>query len=220
MSSKPSNTKSRPGSSTFSGSKEPKTANIQPNRGAMNIMALVTFAVATAPYMMAQPSTAVVQNYHAVLNQETRPVSNLKWSEHVALQAEKAERLSYGLPQTSVANLSELNSQNNSQKDNTRPRAANERHPVEAVERGSGRLGLVEPIDSSRKASTKVTKIQSEKNVPFRLIAIGSRESIMENIKTLHHLGYAEPIQWSNLQRGGKPGEFISILTVRGIRGV
>jgi len=96
---------------------------------------------------------------------------------------------------------------------------AREAERLEDDERGSGRLALVTSPGSRRKSNAKVTDINSVTTLPFRMIAIGSRQAIMDNIKALHHLGYAEAIEWSKLQPGGKPGTFISILTIRGTRG-
>ena len=49
----------------------------------------------------------------------------------------------------------------------------------------------------------------------LRLIAIGSLESIQITIASLHHLGYAEPNDWSKPQPTGRPGEMMAILTKR-----
>lgn len=84
-------------------------------------------------------------------------------------------------------------------------------------ERGSGRLSLVETTPSSQRKSSissKTTAIPLQ--TPLRLIAIGPREAILDNIKKLHRLGYAEFFQWSELQHSGTPEEFMSILTLTG----
>jgi hypothetical protein len=184
----------------------------------MNIMALVTFAVANPLYLIAQPPNVVVQEHRVVLNQEQRE-PGLNWAQPAEQHASRAERAASS-PSASVVNLSQVRMQRNVQGNLAKQSTGSGRSGGGSEERGSGRLSLVEPGEAPRKTPAKTAKVQPTKSVPFRLIAIGSRESIMENIKILHHLGYAETIQWSNLQRGGKPGEFISILTVRGVRGV
>jgi hypothetical protein len=47
----------------------------------------------------------------------------------------------------------------------------------------------------------------------LRLLAIGSREGVVETIHTLHRLGYAEVGAWSPLLPAPVPGEVMSILT-------
>jgi hypothetical protein len=51
---------------------------------------------------------------------------------------------------------------------------------------------------------------ESEK---IRLLAIGSREGVIETIHTLHSLGYAEAGLWSPLLPAPAEGEVMSILT-------
>jgi hypothetical protein len=51
---------------------------------------------------------------------------------------------------------------------------------------------------------------ESEK---IRLLAIGSREGVIETIHTLHSLGYAEVGAWSPLLPASTEGEVMSILT-------
>ncbi len=84
-------------------------------------------------------------------------------------------------------------------------------------ERGSGRLTLIRPIHSGRAGSHRSTSgLTSGTSVPrFRLMAIGSRQDIMHNIKTLHMLGYAEAFSWSSLQPVPGSHEMMSILTLR-----
>ena len=50
---------------------------------------------------------------------------------------------------------------------------------------------------------------------PLRLIALGSPEDIRMTILRLHHLGYAEPNDWSQLLPTGRPNEMMAILTKR-----
>jgi hypothetical protein len=47
----------------------------------------------------------------------------------------------------------------------------------------------------------------------IRLLAIGSREGVIETIHTLHSLGYAEAGMWSPLLPAPTEGEVMSILT-------
>lgn len=74
---------------------------------------------------------------------------------------------------------------------------------------------LQSPESHGRNGSDS-TDSNSCSNQIFRLIAMGSRQTIIDNIKTLHCLGYAEVIAWSPLQRGFGENEFMSILTLRG----
>lgn len=46
-----------------------------------------------------------------------------------------------------------------------------------------------------------------------RLLAVGSREGVVEVIRTLHSLGYAEVGAWSPLLPAPGDGEVMSILT-------
>ena len=49
----------------------------------------------------------------------------------------------------------------------------------------------------------------------LRLIALGSPQTIQMTILRLHHLGYAEPNDWSRLLPTGRPNEMMAILTKR-----
>ncbi len=74
----------------------------------------------------------------------------------------------------------------------------------------------LQSVESCGRNGSNSTDSNSCSNQIFRLIAIGSRQTIIDNIKTLHCLGYAEVIGWSPLQRGFGDNEFMSILTLRG----
>ena len=50
---------------------------------------------------------------------------------------------------------------------------------------------------------------------PLRLIALGNPQDIRMTILSLHHLGYAEPNDWSQLLPTGRPHEMMAILTKR-----
>ncbi|MBD2461497.1 hypothetical protein H6G89_10595 [Oscillatoria sp. FACHB-1407] len=80
-------------------------------------------------------------------------------------------------------------------------------------DRGSGRIQLVKPFAESQPCASK-GKPPTENN-SLRLIAIGSRQTLINNMKMLHMLRYAEIGNWSKLQRGPNPGEFMSVLTLR-----
>lgn len=173
------------------------------NRGAMYIMTFITLAAATAPYTMAQPYVAGVNNHHPVLARKTRQVN-----EH---------RVKSGLGEPGAKHL-RLVEPIESDKKFSSQRTKAQLIEAQPIERGSGRLSPVKPVASRRKSPSQSARSQVAKSAPFRLIAFGSRDYIMEQIKTLYHLGYAEPTQWSKLQHSGRPGEFLSILTVRGLR--
>jgi hypothetical protein len=84
-------------------------------------------------------------------------------------------------------------------------------------DRGSGRLQLLKPFAAN---STDRIKDRSQAQQPtepssLRLIAIGSRQTLINNMKMLHLLRYADIGDWSKLQRGPNPGEFMSVLTLR-----
>ena len=49
----------------------------------------------------------------------------------------------------------------------------------------------------------------------LRLVAIGSPDAIQITIRSLHHLGYAEPNDWSRLLPTGQPNQMMAILTKR-----
>lgn len=83
---------------------------------------------------------------------------------------------------------------------------------AEDSERGSGRLTS---LPSAKDAKvTQLSQQETSPRLPLRLIAIGSQEDVVNMIKTLHHLNYAEAMSWSRLQRGPNPGEVMSVLTV------
>lgn len=96
--------------------------------------------------------------------------------------------------------------------------AATQTHlmPSEEGDRGSGRVRLIKPFAASKSRRTKAK--QPVENHSLRLIAIGSRQTIINNMKMLHMLKYAEIGDWSKLQRGPNPGEFMSVLTLRSPR--
>ena len=48
-----------------------------------------------------------------------------------------------------------------------------------------------------------------------RLMVFGTPEVVKATIKRLHHLGYAEPNDWSRLISTGRTGEVMAILTKR-----
>lgn len=58
--------------------------------------------------------------------------------------------------------------------------------------------------------SAQDAQVEGEK---LRLLAIGSREAVIETIQTLHSLGYAEVGMWSPLLPAPTSGEVMSILT-------
>lgn len=78
--------------------------------------------------------------------------------------------------------------------------------------RGSGR---VVPMESRASADDATSPAVSGKIRPLRLICIGSREDLVSNIKVLHLLRYANAADWSKLQPGPNPGEFMSVVTLR-----
>lgn len=85
-------------------------------------------------------------------------------------------------------------------------------------EREPGRFTVVRPIEPTATPSIPPKEQPQQQRVPFRLIAIGSREAVVNNIKTLHCLGYAKAFAWTRIQRGPNLGEYMSILTIRGCR--
>ncbi|MDX2212756.1 MAG: hypothetical protein SFY66_05645 [Oculatellaceae cyanobacterium bins.114] len=96
----------------------------------------------------------------------------------------------------------------------TQPHPGNQTHFKSAGEdRGSGRVQLAQPIPLSKSCRSKIK--QPMDNNSLRLIAIGSRQTLINNMKMLHMLNYAEIGAWSKLQRGPNPGEFMSVLTLR-----
>jgi hypothetical protein len=50
-------------------------------------------------------------------------------------------------------------------------------------------------------------------SIPFRIMISGTRKTVLNTIHAFHALGYAEVREWSPLQRGRLPGQFVSILT-------
>jgi hypothetical protein len=48
-----------------------------------------------------------------------------------------------------------------------------------------------------------------------QITVVGSRKTVLETIHTLYRLGFAAVGDWSKLQRGPKPGQFISVLIKR-----
>jgi hypothetical protein len=48
-----------------------------------------------------------------------------------------------------------------------------------------------------------------------RLLVIGSRQGVTKVIHKLHWVNFAEVGSWSRLLPGPKPGEFMSILTLK-----
>ena len=49
----------------------------------------------------------------------------------------------------------------------------------------------------------------------LRIVIMGSPWAIRAHIRSMHHLGYAEPNDWSRLLPTGRPGEMMVILTKR-----
>jgi hypothetical protein len=84
--------------------------------------------------------------------------------------------------------------------------------------RGSGRLQLVKPLASTANHSRRSKNKPPSDAGSVKLIAIGSRQALLNNMKTLHTLRYADIGDWSKLQRGPNPGEFMAVLTVRSPR--
>lgn len=79
--------------------------------------------------------------------------------------------------------------------------------------RGSGRLRVVQ---SSASKSSQMAKSQpNPESSSLKLIVIGSRRAVINNIKTLHHLNYANAGDWSRFQQGPNPGEVMSVVTIR-----
>lgn len=84
--------------------------------------------------------------------------------------------------------------------------------------RGSGRrLTLVHSTDQPRNSRTFTHRAQSQKEV-FKLLAIGSRQTIDENIRKLHLLGYADLHLWSRMLPAPHKGEYMSILIHKNFR--
>ena len=54
----------------------------------------------------------------------------------------------------------------------------------------------------------------SEQEV-VQITVTGSRKAVLETIYTLYRLGFAAVGDWSKLQPGPKPGQFISVLIKR-----
>jgi len=54
----------------------------------------------------------------------------------------------------------------------------------------------------------------SEQEV-VQITVVGSRKAVLETIHTFYRLGFAAVGDWSKLQRGGKPGQFVSVLIRR-----
>jgi len=54
----------------------------------------------------------------------------------------------------------------------------------------------------------------SEQEV-VRISVVGSRKTVLETIHTLYKLGFAPVGDWSKLQRGPQPGQFVSVLIRR-----
>ena len=48
-----------------------------------------------------------------------------------------------------------------------------------------------------------------------RISVVGSRKTVLETIHTLYKLGFAPVGDWSKLQRGPQPGQFVSVLIRR-----
>ena len=63
----------------------------------------------------------------------------------------------------------------------------------------------VNPNDGSAESEQEVVQIT----------VIGSHKAVLETIHTLYRLGFAAVGDWSKLQRGPKPGQFISVLIKR-----
>lgn len=80
-------------------------------------------------------------------------------------------------------------------------------------DRGSGRVQFMKAFEGTK--SNRSKNKQSVDNHSLRLIAIGSRQTLINNMKMLHMLRYADIGDWSKLQRGPNPGEFMSVLTLR-----
>jgi hypothetical protein len=80
-------------------------------------------------------------------------------------------------------------------------------------DRGSGRFQLMKSLPAPRQQHSQVK--QPTDHSSLRLIAIGSRQTLINNMKMLHLLRYADMGDWSKLQRGPNPGEFMSVLTLR-----
>lgn len=98
--------------------------------------------------------------------------------------------------------------------------------------RGSGRLSAVRTVAASqddRGSGRRLTLVHSGHPLPrsttraavaplkskrdtFKLLALGSRRTINDNIRELHLLGYAETDSWSRVMPAPKRGEFMSIL--------
>lgn len=62
-------------------------------------------------------------------------------------------------------------------------------------------------------ALLKTTPNEKPGREPVRLLAIGSRQGVLNLIYTLHRLKFAEVGAWSPLLPAPNPGEVMSILT-------
>ena len=62
-------------------------------------------------------------------------------------------------------------------------------------------------------AMQKTTSGSQPDRQPLRLLAIGSRQAVIQTVHTLFLLGFAEVGEWSPLLPGPNPGEVMSILT-------
>lgn len=88
-------------------------------------------------------------------------------------------------------------------------------------DRGSGRYRLtvlptanhrLTPLNTARPATQRATR------ETFKLLAIGSRQMISDNINELHLMGYAHSQEWSRIMPAPKRGEFMSILTKHALK--
>ncbi|MGD1861596.1 MAG: hypothetical protein ACFB0E_16715 [Leptolyngbyaceae cyanobacterium] len=68
------------------------------------------------------------------------------------------------------------------------------------------------PARESAQPSQQSEAITSD-SIPLRIIVSGTRKNVLSTIHTFHALGFAEVREWSLLQQGRLPGQFMSILT-------
>ncbi len=69
------------------------------------------------------------------------------------------------------------------------------------------------PDDNSSDRPNDGSELSEQEIV--QITVVGSRKTVLETIHTLYRLGFAAVGDWSKLQRGPKPGQFIRVLIKR-----
>jgi hypothetical protein len=77
-------------------------------------------------------------------------------------------------------------------------------------------MSFVEPPEAPDvRVSIDTSEPTSSHRESVRVLLIGSRLGVIRTIKRFYRLKVAEVGDWSPLQPGPKPGEYMSILTLR-----